>query len=60
MGRMWLVHELVFTFSAPIKYAKVQFNSIILPRVIAYTTYYYTTTDRLVSDSRLWTIMSRV
>ena len=29
-GRMWLLIEFVLTFSAPIKYAKAQFNSIIL------------------------------
>ena len=29
-GRMWLVNELVLTFWTPIKYAKAQFNLIIL------------------------------
>ena len=38
-GWMWLVNELVLTFSAPIKYAKAQFNPIILLTVIEYTTY---------------------
>ena len=37
--RMWLVNELVFTFSAPIKYAKAQFNPIIASRVIEYSIY---------------------
>ena len=36
--RMWLVNELVLTFLAPIKYAKVQLNLIILLGVIEYTT----------------------
>ena len=35
------MNELVFTFSAPINYAKAQFNPIIISRVIEYTTYYY-------------------
>ena len=33
-GQIWLFNELVFTFSAPIKYAKAQFNPIILSKVI--------------------------
>ena len=37
---MWLVNELVLTFAAPIKYAKAQFNPIILSRVIEYRIYY--------------------
>ena len=40
-GWMWLVNELLLTFSVPIKYDKAQFNPIILSRVIEYTTYYY-------------------
>ena len=40
--RMWLVNEPVLTFSAPIKYAKAQFNPIIPSRVIEYTTYRHT------------------
>ena len=46
---MWLVNELVLTFSAPIKCAKAQFNLIILSRVMPHTTYYRQTdrqTDR--------------
>ena len=38
-GCIWLVNELVLTFSAPIKSAKAQFKLIILSRVIEYTTY---------------------
>ena len=37
---MWLVNELVHTFSAPIMCAKAQFNLIILSRVMQHTTYY--------------------
>ena len=37
---MWLVNELVLTFTAPIKCAKAQFNLIILSRVMPHTTYY--------------------
>ena len=37
-GRIWLDNKLVFTFTAPIKYTKAQFNLIILSRVIEYTT----------------------
>ena len=37
---MWLVNELVLTFSAPIKCAKAQFNLIILSRAMPHTTYY--------------------
>ena len=40
-GRIWLFNELVLNFSTSIKYAKAQFNPIILSRVIEYTTYYY-------------------
>ena len=36
---MWLVNELILTFLVPMKYDKVQFNPIILSRVIEYTTY---------------------
>ena len=43
---MWLVIDLVITFSAPIKYAKAQFNLIILSRVMPHTTYYNRQTDR--------------
>ena len=44
---MWLVNEVVLNFSTPIKYAKAQFNPMILSRVIEYTTYYnYRQTDR--------------
>ena len=39
-SRNWLVNELMFTFSAPIKYTKAQFNPICLSRVLEYTTYY--------------------
>ena len=42
---MWLVNDLVLTFSAPIKCAKGQFNLIILSRVMPHTTY-YRQTDR--------------
>ena len=48
-GWIWLVNELVLTFSAPIKCAQAQLNLIILSRVIEYTTYYRQTdrqTDR--------------
>ena len=41
---MWLVKELVLTVWAPIKYAKAQFNPIILSRIIEYTTYRQTDT----------------
>ena len=44
---MWLVNELVLTFSTPIKSAKAQFNPMILPRVIEYY-YYYRQTDTFV------------
>ena len=54
-GRMWLVNELVLTFSAPIKYDKVQFNPIILSRVIGYTT--YRQTDRQ-TDTFVKTVFS--
>ena len=37
---MWLVNELVLTFSAAIKCAKAQLNLIILSRVMPHTTYY--------------------
>ena len=37
--RMWLVNEIVPAFSVLIKYAKAQFNLIILLRVIEYTSY---------------------
>ena len=36
---MWLVNELVLTFSAPIRCTKAQFNLIILSRVMPHTTY---------------------
>ena len=36
---MWLLNELILTFSFLIKYVKAQFNPIILSRVIEYTTY---------------------
>ena len=42
---IWLVNELVLTFSAPIKCAKAQFNLKILSRVMPHTTY-YRQTDR--------------
>ena len=32
--RVWLVNELVLPFSSPIKYAKAQFNPIILSRIV--------------------------
>ena len=38
-GWMWLVNELVLKFSAPLKYAKAQFNPIILSRLIEYAIY---------------------
>ena len=50
-GRMWLVNKLVLTFSASINYAKAQFNSISLYRVIEYTTY-YRQTDRQTLSSK--------
>ena len=45
---MWLINELVLTFSAPKKCAKAQFNLIILSRVMPHTTYRQTDrqTDR--------------
>ena len=43
---MWLVNELVLTFSAPIKCTKAQFNLIILSRVMPHTT--YRQTDRQI------------
>ena len=36
-GRMWLVHELIFSFCIPIKYVKAQFNTTILSKVILFT-----------------------
>ena len=50
---MWLVNELVLTFSAPIKCTKAQFNMIILSRVMPHTTYRQTDTfvKTLFSDS---------
>ena len=42
---MWLVNELVLTFSAPIKCTKAQLNLIILSRVMPHKTY-YRQTDR--------------
>ena len=53
-GQMWLVNELVEnTFSTSIKYAKSQFNPIILSKVINYTTYRQTDTfvKTVFSDS---------
>ena len=43
---MWLINELVLTFSAPMKYTKDEFNPIIPLEVIEYTT--YTQTDTFV------------
>ena len=37
---MWLVNELVLTFSAPIESTKAQCNLIILSRVMPHKTYY--------------------
>ena len=51
---MWLVNEHVLPFSVSIKYAKAQFNSIILSRVNEYTTYYKQTDTHVkpvISDS---------
>ena len=42
---MWLVNELILTFSALIMCAKAQFNLIILSRVMPHTIY-YRQTDR--------------
>ena len=49
---MWLVNELVLTFSAPIKCTKAQFNLMILSRVMPHTT--YRQTDRQTLSYKLF------
>ena len=51
---MWLVNELVLTFSAPIECAKAQFNLIILSRVIPHTTYYRQTDRHFRKNCFFW------
>ena len=46
---MWLVNEIVLTFSAPIKCTKAQFNLIILSRVMPHTTDYRQTDRQTLS-----------
>ena len=53
---MWVVNELVLTFSAPIKCADVQFNLIILSRVMPHAKY-YRQTDRQ-TDTFVKTVFS--
>ena len=49
---MWLVNELVLTFSAPITCAQAQMNLVILSKVIEYTTYIQT--DRHFRKNRFF------
>ena len=47
-SRMWLVNEPNITFSAPINYAKAQFNPIFLSRAAVSTDAVYTQTSTFV------------